>query len=522
MPTRSPDDIAELRALLERCCDEIASLSGEAFVRSAEGAVFEGEGDGPVVTVEQMLAGDGGPRWRPLLVGLPPGVGELASILQPPVTAITALLQVLKTFLQILRALLIGIPDPFEALIRAAIAALEAIINDLLNTGAYLYYDAPGLTSPRVALAELGLDFAPSKVFRAGEKNDARPPRAVDGFERWAGRFRASFDDPGDKQRPVFSDGASIEAVFLVAAAPSMAELAQLVWLLGNILNIKAFKDALDKFHEDARDPALARVAERSVAPDWHSKKLTDLMPPLRKLAQVPELLRGLLSKVQSITDLLSDLAAAIEDKVNLLLDIATSIQDILDLLDALQSSGLYVLPVSTSEGVDGLERAFVEAANRPPGGFVAGACLLAGGPGLKNAAFLWEMFAGGEFARAGADALTTLETAAEDAAEAAEAFAGSAEDAWNDMVEAIESLPDDVVASFGRTRDELLDALHNAPQELYAALDNKREELRKVHGTDALERGRKQARELSRRGARSIALYTDARSKLGKDGKRS
>src|SRR5690606_40509494 len=114
-------------------------------------------------------AGELGPRWRPLLVGLPPGVDEIVSILRPPVNAITALLQMLSTLLEILRALLIGITDPFEALIRAAIDALERIIHDLLNAGCYLYYDAPGLTSPQVALAELGTDFSPAKTFKAGE-----------------------------------------------------------------------------------------------------------------------------------------------------------------------------------------------------------------------------------------------------------------------------------------------------------------------------------------------------------------
>ena len=40
---------------------------------------------------------------------------------------------------------------------------VQAIIDDLLNTGAYLYYDAPGFTSPEVSLAELGRRFGVSR-----------------------------------------------------------------------------------------------------------------------------------------------------------------------------------------------------------------------------------------------------------------------------------------------------------------------------------------------------------------------
>src|SRR5690606_3638609 len=130
MASHSADDIAELRALLARCCDNLANLTDEAFLRSAEGEV-PGNTENSAATAASILAGELGPRWRPLLVGLPPGVDEIVSILRPPVNAITALLQMLSTLLEILRALLIGITDPFEALIRAAIDALERIIHDL-------------------------------------------------------------------------------------------------------------------------------------------------------------------------------------------------------------------------------------------------------------------------------------------------------------------------------------------------------------------------------------------------------
>lgn len=527
MASHSPDDIAELKALLARCCSDLAGLSDEAFVASVEGEVPRG------VSANALVEGELGPRWRPLIVGLPPGVSEMVSILEPPVKAITTLLQILSTLLDILKKLLIGITDPFEALIAAAIDALEAIITDLLNAGGYLYYDAPGLTSPEVALGELGLDFSPKQVFHAGKEGEDQPLAPVDNFARWAGRFGASFDDPGDLARPTapvplgeeppetpggpqvtvqanaqpFSTGGTIEAVFIVATAPSLADLARLVWLLGNLLNIDAFKRALDRFTEGSEDQALSRVAQRSVAPDWHSKKLHELIPELRELAKIPAILRGLLSKVASVIDLLTDLIDAIQGKVTALLEIAQTIQDIIDMLSSLQSAGLYTLPVSTNEGVDGLKRAFIEASNRPEGGFVAGACLLAAGPGLKDAAFLWEIFAGGEFARVGGEALGALEQAGEEVDELGAAAEKSMQELKAEMEKAIDDLPESIVASLGRSKEELLEALTNSPQELYEILRDAKD----VQVGHALREGQKRAEELAGREARSLALLSES-----------
>ncbi|MFM8550944.1 MAG: hypothetical protein ACKOCD_01295, partial [Nitrospiraceae bacterium] len=161
MATQTGDDIADIRALLQDCCSQLASLADAELLRSREGEVppaassldLPGPPGGGTASVEDILAGTAGPRWRPLLVGLPPGVEAMLDTVKPPLSAIVALLQLLRTFLDILKALLIGIPDPFYALILAAYKALQALIHDLLNTGAYLYYDAPGFTSKEVSLA---------------------------------------------------------------------------------------------------------------------------------------------------------------------------------------------------------------------------------------------------------------------------------------------------------------------------------------------------------------------------------
>jgi len=512
MPIQTGDDIADIRALLQDCCSQLASLADAELLRSLEGEVppaassldLPGPPGGGTASVEDILAGTAGPRWRPLLVGLPPGVEAMLDTVKPPLTAIVAILKLLATFLEILKVLLIGIPDPFYALILAAYKALQALINDLLNTGAYLYYDAPGFTSKEVSLAELGLAVEARSLFDAGQNAEAAPPFPLDGFERWAGRFAASFDDPGDAARPILSTGASVESVFIVGAAPTLEALAQLVWLLGNLLNLDAFKRAFDRFVAGSPDPGRSRVDQQSVAPDWHSTKLADLLPPLKSLQQVPEILMGLMAKLQSVMDLLADLANAVGQKVQVLLALADMIQKVIDLLDALKAAGLYILPVATNEGVAGLKKAFVEAKNRPEGGYLCGVCLLAAGPGLKDAAILWEILAGGALAKAGEEAGKLSVEAYEKQKDAAEAFGKSARDAYNDMVDAVESLPEKTLESLGQTAEDLRDGLLNAPADIYEVLADAKQELL----DDALREGTERARQAQRHGDRSLAMY--------------
>jgi hypothetical protein len=508
MAPTTGDAIADLRSLLEECCGQLAGLSAAELLRTLEGesppaaaAPLErpgGEG-GSRASAEAILEGTAGPRWQPLLVGLPPGVEGLLGTVKPPLTAIVALLGVLRAFLQLLNALLIAIPDPFFALIFAAYKALQSLINDLLNTGAYLYYDAPGFTSNQVSLAELGLARSPSALFHAGQSGEDAPIFPVDGFERWIGRFAASFDDPGDDARPILSPGASVEAVFIVGAAPTLEALSQLVWLLGQLLNIDAFKRAVDRFHADSPDRGKTRVDQQAVAPDWQSRKLPQLLPQLEPLRQVPELLLGLMAKLQSAVDLLADLSLAIQQKVRLLQSLAEMIQTVIDLLDALQSAGLHILPVATTEGVTGLRQAFVRANNRPEGGYLCGVCLLAAGPGLKDAQVLWEILCGKALEKAGEQAAErfggALETLERDGQSGREAF--------NALVDAVETLPRETLASLGQSAEELRDGLLTNPAEVVELLA----ETDAAALTEALREGVERARESLHPGPRSLSL---------------
>jgi hypothetical protein len=351
---------------------------------------------------------DDGTAWTLLVPLAPPGLDTLVSIIKPPLQIISALLQVVAALLEILNAILIGIPDLFRALILAAYTALKGILEDLIGAGFYLYFDAPGITSQLKSPEDVGVPSNPKALFLHGMAGDPPPVKPRDGFDVWADRFVKSFDDPGDQHRPTFSNGSAIAAVFIVAAAPSLDALRQALYLLGALFNIKPFTDVVDAY-KPGPDPDLSEARQKPVAPDWESLALKDIFPALKKLLLIPEALKGLLLSGQGITDLISGMVQAIKAKVQTLQDLIAVIEAIIALLDALKATGLYALPVFTTDGPPGLKKAFLEAKNRPgtpkpdpnappdaapppPVGYLGGVCLLAGGPGIPNAATLFKI----------------------------------------------------------------------------------------------------------------------------------
>lgn len=509
----STADLAQLKSALEVCCAELAAALEEPAPVPAPVP--------PMPTVTQ--AGADNLRWRPLALAPLPGLDQLISIISPPIKVIIALLNLVKALLEALAAILIGLLDPFRALIEAAIKLLADIISDLLNTGAYMYVDAPGITPTEVTLAETGLVLDPKADWTAGTKLEA-PPATPDAFARWSSRFAASFDDPGDPSRPIVTEGAPIQAVFIVMAAPSLDALRQLLYLLGKLLNIDQFVTAFEKYQAGNPDPRKTRAQEmKGVAPDWRSIKLVDLIPPLKQLEPLPDKLRGLLTAIDNIAGLIRNLAAAIMDKAQVLGKLAEALQAILDLLAALKSTGMYLLPVATKRGVSGLTQAFVSAADRPPGGYVGGVCFMASGPNLAKAAMLWELLGAstamdlleGEItleeaaARAEAgvigQAAAVLEENWDKVSDAGEKFGTTVKEESQAFIDALENAPAGFYESIGQSKDQVLEALARSPAEAVALLESARENF--AYDDQAIQDGINQVKQAQRQGMRSLAL---------------
>lgn len=383
MPTLGgPGPSDELLEALRACCPDVADEAFEA-VTAMLAAMGEAGGGGD----------DDGLRWHSLTLGDIPGLAEVLGVVAAPARAIAALLEVVAGILDILSSLLIDILDPFRALVLAAYELLSSIIEDLLGSGAYLYYDLVGLDVPVLTRPpiDLGSDAEP---WVPGGPPLLVPP-ARNGFDAWADRFQASFDDPGDDRRPTFSDGAPVEALFIVGTAPDVHGLSSILPLLEQLFDAKGFGKIWEAFADTfpvvPPDPTLTRARSTPVAPDWMAWRLMDIAPPdypLRKLLWVPWLLKTLLLNTDSIIGLLQKLAKAVKDKADLLRRLVAILQGLIDALMALTATGLHVLAVATDEGVDGLTTAFREAKDRPNtdeqgrgrgADMVAGVCLLQG-----------------------------------------------------------------------------------------------------------------------------------------------
>lgn len=506
-----PADIAELQQALERCCADLAAaLAAAQAAADAEAVANDPTGE---------PAPEGGPQWRPLILAPIPGLDTLVGIIKPPLQIIVALLQVIAALLEALAAILIGLPDIFRALIMAAYALLRDIINDLLNTGAYMYIDAPGIFPTESSIRETGIYANPKADWKAGRKLESPPPMP-DGFARWAARFSASFDDPGDLERPVVTEGAPIQAVFIVMAAPSLGALRQMMYLLGRLVNIDKFKLAFEKYDKANDDPRRTRARKvNSVPPDWSAVRLRDVFPALEGLFSLPEALKSLLSAVDNLSALIKNLAAAIQEKANLLMQLAAAIQAIIDLLDALKSTGMYSLGVATQGGVAGLKQAFLTATNRPPGGYIGGVCFMASGPNLAKASMLFDLLGGTaaieiaegklsleQAARQGVlgQAAAVLEQATAPLGDAFDAFDTSVEEEGERFKKALEHAPQSFHRSLGKTADELEAAAEN---ERALVVDT-------IEGADVfipdkehIQRGIAHTQQAQRYGARSLAF---------------
>jgi hypothetical protein len=507
----TPADIAELERALRKCCADLA-------------AAVEAAAEAPVVYPEG--APEGGPQWRPLLLAPIPGLDTLVSIIKPPLQVIVALLEVIAALLQALAAILIGIPDIFRALIMAAYQLLRDIINDLLNSGGYMYVDAPGLlpleqsSEQRLAaLKETGVFIDPGADWKAGRTLQS-PPLTPDGWARWAARFTASFDDPGDLQRPVITEGAPIQAIFVVMAAPSLDALRQLIYLLGKLFNIDQFKAAFEQY-ENTEDPRRARAKRGApVPPDWKAWRLRDLFPPLEGLLMLPEALLSLLTAVDALAALIRNLAAALQAKAQVLLQLAAAIQAIIDLLDALSSTGMYSLGVSTTGGTQGLKNAFLTAGNRPPGGYIGGVCFLASGPNLAKSALLFDLLGGttaialaeGEISLEEAfeqsvlgQAATVLENAAAPVGEAVDRFGTTVREEADAFATAVANAPQAMMNEIGQAPGELLRNVDNMRS---TAVDSLAETAETFEITDEnIKEGILHTRQAQRTGARSLAF---------------
>ena len=167
--------------------------------------------------------------------------------------------ETIASAIEMLADLLVDVTDPLRAVIQELITLLEETMADILHTGIYFYYDCAGWPFYQVR----SFDWDKIKQAMAEGEQHSQEQRESDvkpedlplattavayGWPGWLARWKRSLNDLGDLEKPEFSDNAEIGAIFLVAGTPSLDGFLTLLRAIGELLGIKAFQDAWDRF----------------------------------------------------------------------------------------------------------------------------------------------------------------------------------------------------------------------------------------------------------------------------------
>jgi hypothetical protein len=293
------------------------------------------------------------PEWRPFNLAMIPGVPPVLDAVGTAAGTLSGLLDTLAGLLETLAQLVSFMADAMHAAIQALIAIIQELINQIVNllqTGIYFYLDK-------------GAFFTGSNP---------------DGLHGFLSRWRASFEDQGDSNRPQFEENAQMSAMLFVVGANDLPDLYRLLRLLAMLFGMPSLDWDEDEYGFD-----IPTRIENSMGtpPDWESVRLGEVCPPFARLAEILMQAMGMLSVTDDYANMLDALAEIISEKAALLAAIADEIQSLVDAITALiESAGLYVLQIDGS-GVDDLIAQAETAADVPPWNlesWVAGTCLLA------------------------------------------------------------------------------------------------------------------------------------------------
>jgi hypothetical protein len=296
--------------------------------------------------------------WKPFTLPMIPGVPQALEAAQQAAGILGSLLDVLSGLMEVLAQLAGMIVDPLNDAVGALIQLIQELVDlivAVLASGIYLYVDK-------------------GPLFVGGR------PDGLDGF---LDRFEASFDDPGDADRPQFGGGigigASVSALLFVVGGEDPSQVIGPLRSIGKLFGIPALEIEQE---EHILDYPTAVEQGLSTPPDWRTVKLGRALPPFEKLGRTLQRVVDILAVGESYGKVLQDLAAAVSAKAAALQNVGDEIQGTLDEIQALiEAQGLYVLHIE-ADSTPALVEAVRSAADAPPWGdeaYVAGVCLLGG-----------------------------------------------------------------------------------------------------------------------------------------------
>jgi hypothetical protein len=378
--------------------------------------------------------------WKKIPIKLPflEEVTQLFSALKSGADAVSTVLEVGVTALNIAKAVYLAKADPFLFIFQALLSQLEDLINDTFNQGYYtLIVDPRKVSGLRItetnaafatsvsvvddqgnpvpaseiaaralALEEAGLDPTLTYKDMRAKVTEKRKNWKFDNFgiplmtpSQCVNHMIASLDDTGDPMRPVFSDTAQVSALGFIVTAPDIEQFVALAEPLLAILEIDQLADLLNEFLR--RSNRTTAEPSGGTAPDWTANgRLADI----EFLRQQRDALLGALAQikgaVESADQAVVRLIDIITEKLNALNEVVESFSALLTKLQSiLDAEGVFVFELDSNGGTNLIKqqlKAFDASASdifALDSGYTFGVLFVGGGPSYESVKLLQQLF---------------------------------------------------------------------------------------------------------------------------------
>lgn len=184
--------------------------------RTTRRATSDGSYTAPVKTVQS--------HWKRANLGpkLPGPIQAIVDGADSLLGGVKPILETVRDILKLVKHFYANNVDPLAALLGAILDEIESIINDFFATGFYTLLISP-TDQPYPVYDEYGIPRM-------------SPSRAIDLAVK-------SFDDPGDENRPQFSDSAVVTCMALMISAADYIAFKNMICNLGKLLQLKQMEE---------------------------------------------------------------------------------------------------------------------------------------------------------------------------------------------------------------------------------------------------------------------------------------
>lgn len=242
----------------------------------------------------------------------------LASILEDASSLADTLgtaLDAAATVVEIAAGFVTGMKDVNAGTIAAMQEAIVSAIQQLTQTGSYWLFHSPA-------------SFA-----------GTLPPH------KWLSQISNSLDDRMDEERPILVDpNAYVSVVAVCATSENYRDMYKLYEDMFEMFGVRVPSSAQADAWPNPGD-TFTVVPGVGQAPNWGSKRLADVIPPLGEMADYLASFLTMISAAKEAGSIYQDFADQLRDKAEALNAFATEVQDLLDAFtNILNFEGAYVL----------------------------------------------------------------------------------------------------------------------------------------------------------------------------------